>query len=84
MLRVDDKGKIVDWNRSMCDLTGFSAAQMIGKSYTDILDEWMPHLTNEYKKAAFDWLKSKDDVESEFTEEKCRADYLFPLPLPLR
>eukprot|EP00956_Cyclotella_meneghiniana_P012753 scaffold18149_cov48-Cyclotella_meneghiniana.AAC.5 len=83
MLRVDDKGQIVDWNRSMCDLTGFSAAQMIGESYTDILDEWMPHLTNEYKKAAFDWLKSKDDVESEFTEEKCRADYLFPLPLPL-
>jgi len=84
MLRVDDKGKIVDWNRSMCDLTGLSASQMIGKSYKDILDEWIPHLTNEYKQAAFDWLVSKDDVASEFTEEKCRADYLFPLPLPLR
>lgn len=84
MLRVDEKGKIVDWNRSMCDLTGFSPTQMIGKNYNDVLNEWMPHLTKEYQQAAFDWLVSKDDVASVLTEEECRADYLFPLPLPLR
>lgn len=39
-LRVDGDGKIIDWNRSMCDLTGISASQVVGKTYADVLNEW--------------------------------------------
>ena len=85
-----DTGKIIDWNRSMCDLTGISAAQIVGKSYAEVLEEWCPNLSKEYKDAALEWIKKREDRESQnITEmdhnpEDVRAEYLFPLPLPLR
>ena len=38
--KVDGDGKIIDKNRSMCDLTGISSLQVVGKAYADVLDEW--------------------------------------------
>lgn len=85
MLRVDKSGKIIDWNRSMCDLTGISCEQVIGKMYLDVLEEWVPSLTQQYKQAAVDWLtKTYPDVSERSDEDvDCREDYLFPLPLPV-
>ena len=85
LLRVDKAGIVIDWNRSMCDLTGIPRAQVVGKSYSDVLNEFLPNLTNEYKKAAVGWLSRNENETSEYSnEEDCREDYLFPLPLPLR
>jgi PAS domain-containing protein len=80
-----DTGKIIEWNRSLSDLTGISAAQVVGKAYAEVLDEWIPNLTKEYKLAAVEWATKKEEHESEYhDEEDCREDYLFPLPLPIR
>jgi len=85
-LRFDyDTGKIIEWNRSLCDLTGISAAQVVGKPYAEVLDEWIPNLTKEYKRAAVEWATQKEEHVSEYEDgEDCREDYLFPLPLPIR
>mmetsp|Transcript_16880 Transcript_16880/g.28584 ORF Transcript_16880/g.28584 Transcript_16880/m.28584 type:complete len:859 (+) Transcript_16880:49-2625(+) len=83
-LRFDcNSGEIMEWNRSLGDLTGISAAQVVGKPYAEVLDEWLPNLTKEYKEAAVEWVKKKDD-ESNYDAEGCREDYLFPLPLPIK
>lgn len=81
-LRFDyDTGKIIEWNRSLCDLTGISAAQVVGKPYAEVLDEWIPNLTKEYKRAAVEWATQKEEHVSEYEDgEDCREDYLFPLP----
>ena len=80
-----DTGKIIDWNRSMCDLTRISAAQVVGKSYADVLEEWCPNLSGEYKEAAVDWVKKREDQQSKHSKpEDVREDYLFPLPLPIK
>ena len=81
-----ETGKIIDWNRSMCDLTGISAVQVVGKLYADVLKEWCPNLSKEYKDAAVEWVKKSEDKQSEHSKrkpEELRADYLFPLPLPV-
>ena len=84
-LRIDcNSGKIIEWNRSLCDLTGISPAQVVGKHYAELLDEWIPNLTKEYKQAALEWVKKEDDPDSEYDEEGCREEYLFPLPLPIK
>lgn len=88
-LRFDhNSGKIVEWNRSLCDLTGISTAQVVGKLYAEVLDEWLPNLTKEYKEAAVEWVKKEEDNGDKGgfkdDEEGCREDYLFPLPLPIK
>ena len=97
-LRISEDGIITDWNRSMCDLTGISCAQVVGRAYIDVLNEWIPHLSNEYKQAAVAWVTKKENTDEEKTKkssstssyytdkggEDFRRDYLFPLPLPIR
>ena len=85
MLRFDyDTGRVIEWNRSMADLTGISAAQVVGKSYAQILDEFIPNLTKEYKQAVVEWVGNKEDKDSVYHDkEHCRDFYLFPLPLPI-
>eukprot|EP00986_Skeletonema_menzelii_P000709 scaffold204_cov135-Skeletonema_menzelii.AAC.4 len=84
------EGRIVEWNRSMCDLTGISGAQVVGKLYADVLEEWLPNLSEEYKEAAVNWVKTKKKEDIQQTsydddyEENCRKYYLFPLPLPIK
>ena len=39
MLCVDTKGRIVYWNKEISDLLGFNAAEMLGKSYIEIVPE---------------------------------------------
>ena len=82
MFRIQ-KGVIVDWNRSMCDLTGISRAQVVNKTFADALNSHLPHLSMGYKESSVEWL-SKEHSPSKCEEgEECREDYLFPLPLPL-
>lgn len=79
-----DEGIIRDWNRSLVDLTGIKREEVVGNSYADMLDQWLPNLSREYKKAAVEWLAA-DDVESCYNcMEIRRVDYLFPLALPVR
>lgn len=40
---------ITDWNRSMTDLTGIARSEVVGRKYEDILLEWIPSLSNEYR-----------------------------------
>ena len=83
-LQIDSKGIIRDWNRSMVDLTGIKREEVVDKNYVDMLDQWLPSLSREYKEAAVEWLVA-DDVEScHCGMERRREDYLFPLPLPVR
>mmetsp|Transcript_4969 Transcript_4969/g.8146 ORF Transcript_4969/g.8146 Transcript_4969/m.8146 type:complete len:870 (+) Transcript_4969:176-2785(+) len=86
-LRLDcNSGKITEWNRSLCDLTGISPEQVVGKLYAEVLDEFLPNLTKEYKEAAVEWVKKTNEEIDETAEcdESCREDYLFPLPLPIK
>ena len=82
-LRVES-GVVRDWNRAMVDLTGIERSAVVGRGYVDLLEERVPGLSAEYKKAAIDWLGSAD-VESPVgsDHEANRRAYLFPLPLPL-
>ena len=51
-LRFDyDTGKIIEWNRSLCDLTGISAAQVVGKPYSKLV---LPDMVESEKLAQFD------------------------------
>ncbi|KAL7458823.1 hypothetical protein ACHAWC_010501 [Mediolabrus comicus] len=85
-LRLDSTGKIIEWNRSLCDLTGISPAQVVGKLYAEVLDEWLPNLTKEYREAAVEWINETKEGDNDTAEydESCREDYLFPLPLPIK
>ncbi len=85
-LRLDSNGKIIEWNRSLCDLTGISPAQVVGKLYAEVLEEWLPNLTKEYKEAAVEWINGTNEGDNDTVEydESCREDYLFPLPLPIK
>jgi PAS domain-containing protein len=86
-LRLDsNSGKIIEWNRSLCDLTGISPAQVVGKLYAEVLEEWLPNLTKEYKEAAVEWINGTNEGDNDTVEydESCREDYLFPLPLPIK
>jgi len=92
-LRIDAKtGKVIDWNRSMTDLTGVARSQVVGKKYDDILREWVPSLSDEYRTAAVAWTTSvsddkKDDYDMRYDtceDEGFREHNLFPLPLPVK
>lgn len=83
-LRIDSSGTILDWNRSMADLTGISQSAIIGLKYEDVLRRLMPGLSNEYRNAAVKWVTSPSDADEPVTRERYRQHYLFPLPLPLR
>ena len=85
-LRLDSTGKIIEWNRSLCDLTGISPAQVVGKLYAEVLEEWIPNLTKEYKESAVQWINETKEGDNDTAEydESCREDYLFPLPLPIK
>lgn len=83
-LRIDSSGTILDWNRSMADLTGISQSAIIGLKYEDVLRRLMPGLSNEYRNAAVKWVTSPPDAGEPVSRESYRQHYLFPLPLPLR
>lgn len=82
MIRIRD-GVVIDWNRSMCDLTGISRPQVVDKSFADVMETFLPNLTQEYKNASVEWLSKNHEQSKYEDEEKCRQDYLYPLPLPL-
>ena len=83
-LRIDSSGTILDWNRSMADLTGISQSEIIGLKYEDVLRRLMPWLSDEYRNAAVKWVTSPPDADETVARERYRQHYLFPLPLPLR
>lgn len=96
-LHIDiDTGNILDWNRSMSDLTGVGRWQVVGRKYGDVLLEHVPCLSVKYRTEALKFVLSRCIAE-ELTEcksggpprfesdDKDELDkYAFPLPLPLR
>lgn len=92
-VRIDALGTVVDWNRSMVDLTGISRSEVVGRKYEMILSEWLPDLSGKYRNAAVKWVKSpieeptfpQDSYQrQDQRERKFREHCLFPLPLPVR
>ena len=93
-LQIDNStGIITDWNRAMVDLTGLSKSDVVGKTYANVLQDWAPNLSSEYREAAVNWVsKEKDEPMGEgdyFADNlqnktKKRGHYMFPLPLPVK
>ena len=93
-LRIDhESGVIIDWNRSMTDLTGVARSEVLGKTYKSMLREWVPLISEKYSNAAIKWMlwpednpMDEDDDDERWPDDPdlLREMYLFPLPLPLK
>ena len=93
-LQIDNStGIITDWNRAMVDLTGLSKSDVVGKTYANVLQDWAPNLSSEYREAAVNWVSiEKDDplgggdyfADNLQNKTKKRGHYMFPLPLPVK